>query len=380
MLDKQKVMQELIKSMPTLFKETSQERLLARELFTWLQNNPQVVVQLQSIESSIVLPSWQGPIDAVQSIMPHEHPYAVVAVDGSQIYPDRHQGMACYLLNTGIAHFVYSSTSSVRLFSVPSLFTQIDDLDMSEEMVNCRRAELEFEVGLQEAKRARELHPDEPSALVPGTPVPSMLLCDGSLIFWHLESKPPRIRDRFLKKYLEQLDAFYNERILIAGFISSPKSKELVALLRLASAQDVMKNGTAPKFDTSIDADIAAFFLKEGQRTTLFTHNSQLADKYPAHLRPCFVYMHVGDEIARIEVPNWIAQDNELLNRVLRIIMDQCKKGNGYPIALAEAHEQAVVNTSDRQFFFEMLFKMAMDSSYRLHASQKSLKKRFVSV
>ena len=109
-------------------------------------------------------------------------------------------------------------------------------------------------------------------------------------------------------------------------------------------------------------------------------HNSKLAESYPAHLRPCFVYLHVGDEIVRIEIPAWIAQDSELLTRALRIVRDQSIKGNGYPIALAEAHEQAVVNTADRQFFFEMLYKMAVNENYRLHASQKSLKKRYVSI
>ena len=370
MLDKQKVMQELLKSVPTLFKDTAHERAFAQEVFTWLRQHPDVVEQIQLAESAIAIPSWQGAVDNVYTVTPHEYPYTVVAVDGSQIYPDRHQGVSCYLLNSGVAHFTYDMVSSVRLHSSPVIFTQVDTLDMSEDMVNCRRAELEFEVGLEQAIVARSLYPT----------LPLLFLCDGSLIFWHLESKHPRIKERFLKRYIEQLDAFFQERVVIAGFISLPKSKELVSILRKGLAYTPFQKKGVEPFETVIDTDIAQWFINPNQRTVLFIHNSSLAEAYPAHLRPCFVYMHCGDEIARIEIPFWVAQDEGLLNTALRILMDQCNKGNGYPIALAEAHEQAVVNTSDRQFFFEMLYKMAINENYRLHASQKSLKKRFVSI
>lgn len=385
MLDKQKVMQELVKSVPELFKESTNERARARTLFTWLQKNPDAVESLKNLESSIIIPSWQGAIDIAITIEPHEYPYAVIAVDGSQIYPDRHQGMSCYLLNAGIAHFTYGEQSSARLHSAPSLFTQADTLEMTEELVNCRRAELEFEVGLQESRTARSQNPT----------IPVIFLCDGSLIFWHLESKHPRIKERFLKRYIEQLDAFYRERILIAGFISLPKSKELVSILRKCVTVNLVAgleqsslgllnlDSLSPdslSLETVIDTDIADFFLKKGESTGLFVHNSTLAQSYPPHLRPCFVYLHCGDEIARIEIPFWIAQEQELLTRVVRIIFDQCIKGNGYPIALSESHEQAVVTSADRQFFFEMLYKMALDKNYRMPTSQKSLKKRYVSI
>lgn len=247
---------------------------------------------------------------------------------------------------------------------------------MSEDMVNCRRAELEFQVGLLETIKAQEQRPN----------VPTLFLCDGSLIFWHLESKHPRIKELFLKRYIEQFDAFYQARVLIAGCISLPKSKELVSILRkclalkLVQSSLTQQSDVSASFETSTDTDIADLFLKEGESTTVFIHNSKLAESYPAHLRPCFVYLNIEDEILRVEIPAWIAQESELLMRVLRIVRDQSIKGNGYPIALAEAHEQAVVNTADRQFFFEMLYKMAVDENYRLHASQKSMKKRYVSI
>jgi hypothetical protein len=35
-------------------------------------------------------------------------------------------------------------------------------------------------------------------------------------------------------------------------------------------------------------------------------------------------------------------------------VMNQCAKGMGYPVALSEAHEQAVVRAGDRRAFVEL--------------------------
>ena len=320
------------------------------------------------MQSPYPVPLWQGPLEAVYSEEPQKHPYGVVATDGSQIYPDKHQGVSCYLINTGVVEFVYGQMSSVRLFSEPVVGTSLDDPDMTEDMVNCRRGELEFEKGLLESSNARGAHPG----------IPRLYLCDGSLIFWHLENKSPQIKERFLKRYIELLDGFYQERLLIAGYISLPKSKELVALLRNCISHKLVKEDTP--LDTIIDTHLVSFFLPVNHRTTVFAHNSALAGSYPHHLVPCFVYLHLPGEIARIEIPRWIAEDADALLTVIAIVKDQAFKGNGYPVALSEAHEQAVVKGPDREFFFDMVYKLGITRNQRLHPSQKSLKKRFVSV
>ena len=100
-------------------------------------------------------------------------------------------------------------------------------------------------------------------------------------------------------------------------------------------------------------------------------------DAFPEEIRRA---RNIGNEIARIEMPGWVAQDEEMLKRVMSIIIDQCNKGNGYPVAVSESHEQAVVKGPEREFFFHMLTKMGITHNYRAAHSQKSLKKRFVSV
>ncbi len=50
--------------------------------------------------------------------------------------------------------------------------------------------------------------------------------------------------------------------------------------------------------------------------------------------RIVFFYLHVGTEIVRVEVPQWVAASSMLLDQVHAVAYDQAQKGMGYPIAL----------------------------------------------
>jgi hypothetical protein len=60
--------------------------------------------------------------------------------------------------------------------------------------------------------------------------------------------------------------------------------------------------------------------------------------------------------------------------------LDQCNKGRGYPVVLAEAHEQAVVKGADRDFFYSVITKIGIEENKRILVSQKSAKKRRMSI
>jgi NurA-like 5'-3' nuclease len=96
---------------------------------------------------------------------------------------------------------------------------------------------------------------------------------------------------------------------------------------------------------------------------------------YGAH-RVYFFYLNIGQEIARVEVPEWVAQDTELLSAVHALVFDQAKKGGGYPVSLSEAHEHAVVKGKDREFFLELLRAALVGSGQRVSASRKGISKR----
>jgi hypothetical protein len=85
--------------------------------------------------------------------------------------------------------------------------------------------------------------------------------------------------------------------------------------------------------------------------------------------------VHVGAEIARLEFPAWIAQDCALVDKICAMALDQALKGNGYPVCLFEAHEQAVIKNYDREFFYLMIQKITNQSAGTYQVSKKSLKK-----
>ncbi|OGB85856.1 hypothetical protein A3J41_01095 [candidate division TM6 bacterium RIFCSPHIGHO2_12_FULL_38_8] len=90
--------------------------------------------------------------------------------------------------------------------------------------------------------------------------------------------------------------------------------------------------------------------------------------------------MNVGLEIARLEFPAWIAEDERLVDLLCAIALDQALKGSGYPVCLIEAHEQAVIKNYDREFFYRMMQKMTQQQNGVYQVSKKSLKKASVPV
>ncbi|MCS7225323.1 MAG: DNA double-strand break repair nuclease NurA, partial [Armatimonadetes bacterium] len=86
--------------------------------------------------------------------------------------------------------------------------------------------------------------------------------------------------------------------------------------------------------------------------------------------------LHTGGEIARIEIPAWVAEDTDQVNLVHGIVLDQVRKGNGYPIALTEAHQLAVVRPEEREFFLNLLSLAMEQQGVPPNVSAKYLSKR----
>jgi hypothetical protein len=78
-----------------------------------------------------------------------------------------------------------------------------------------------------------------------------------------------------------------------------------------------------------------------------------------------------------VEFPAWLTGDSALLNQTLAIVLAQINKGFGYPIALAEAHNQAVVRSGDRRRFFALLEQQLLKSGLQnISTSYKEARKR----
>ena len=101
-----------------------------------------------------------------------------------------------------------------------------------------------------------------------------------------------------------------------------------------------------------------------------------MRDHYGQH-GVAFFYLRTEEEIGRVEIPDWVAADEALLALAHSLVVEQCRLGPGYPVALKEAHEQAVVTGADRQYFIELVEAALTDNSLPVYSSEKNISKRF---
>ena len=76
-------------------------------------------------------------------------------------------------------------------------------------------------------------------------------------------------------------------------------------------------------------------------------------------------------------MPAWVAEDDKLRESAFSLILAQVNKGYGYPVALAEAHNQAVVRGGDRARFFALLEQQMVKAGLQnVGTSYKEARKR----
>ncbi|MSQ32027.1 MAG: DNA double-strand break repair nuclease NurA [Dehalococcoidia bacterium] len=321
--------------------------------------------------------------------------YIAIGTDGSQIEVDRHRPMHCYLINIGGVHIQYGDAPSARLWSTPHMFSKDEDLtikadgdasaqSIEEELLGIKRDVMELEALVNTAKSIT-------------SDIPILGLVDGSLIRWPLVSKsyPDFVKRHFLDDgYLVWLDEarelMKGKRFAIASYTSMPRYTDVVNNLRLMNGMCTFEkadcnvnckttsrgNRPCDGVDGVLDREVFEAILDTGERSAVYkSRASVVREQYGDH-QISFFYLNTGDEIARIEVPVWIADDEESTSMVHSLVMDQCKKGRGYPVVLSEAHEQAVVSHADAERFWDLL-ENAMDRAKAHRASSaKSISKR----
>jgi hypothetical protein len=367
MLDRAQVIHQLQQRAAELFVDLSSSIRLVHEAWLRMIEDPRLPEFAEQWRVMPRVPEWLGSVQEITFVERGLSGYCVSAVDGSQIYPDRHQGTSCFLINIGVAAAAYAQNSSFSTKTVPHVFIpQVHEAECCVDWVNARRQELEFQMAGKLARRGED-------------PPTHLLLFDGALIFWHLEQALPSLQDEFVPRYTKLLNQLYEARQPIAGYISAPRNRELLYLLRLFLSA-IYETIYDQYLDLVLDVHLMHRFLPPCTRTTVFINKSSLSWAYQAENKPCFFYLNNGYEVGRVEIPYWVAQNTSLVNWIAELVIDQSIKGGGYPIMLAEAHEQAVVKNHDREFFYQYLAKISMQQQQCLIPSYKSLKKRFVGV
>ncbi|NJL89336.1 MAG: DNA double-strand break repair nuclease NurA [Coleofasciculaceae cyanobacterium SM2_1_6] len=326
-------------------------------------------------------------LDTRVDIDPPPPSHTIVATDGSQISPSHHEIAYCYLINVGRIVLHYGQSLHPILDSIPEVFYRQEDLYISQQWGIKTEEWMGYRRTVSETVMLVELSLEIQNLLLRKSAAPLLALVDGSLIYWFLESLPPEARDTIIQPILAAWDQLAAAKIPLIGYISSSRSSESLNFLRLPACTFPTHNcvvNCAEKvqklpcqiFDPLRDSNLWGSVLEPGQRSPLWRSSTKILDSYGQH-RVYFCYLHVGSEIARIEMPEWVALDQELLGRSLSLVIAQVQKGYGYPVALAEAHNQAVVRGSDRSRFFSLLEQQMIKAGIKnVGVSYKESRKR----
>lgn len=369
----------------------------------WQGAGEDLAAKLRGSKTSWLLAGLVEDPATTRPCPPRPERLSLAATDGSQIFPDRHEISPCYLINIGYVLLHYGTGERPLLSSQPRLYFRDEDLfpEWGGRRVSANRDLVGYRRGLLELTELADL-----AGAAQDSGYHPVALSDGTLIAWNLEGRPPEHRREYLSAMKRALDSLRDRRIPLAGYISRSGSQDVTNALRvglcpleaadcdrcpwLAAPPAALPAGTEPgeasasrvpcgSIDGIGDAVLFRRRLQPGERSALFASTSKILAEYGSH-RVHFFYVHVGDEVARVEVPAWVAEDGELLDLVHATVVDQADKGQGYPVCLTEAHERAVVRGADRELFYRYLEDTFVSRDVRASVSTKALRKRYSGV
>jgi hypothetical protein len=328
-----------------------------------------------------IWPAAVPTLEPLQEIHPPPPPqprFNVIATDGSQIYPDRHGPAYFYLINVGLFSLEHGSGAAPIVSNMVKMYFREDELydefgsTVSNSLINGQRDVMELE-GL--AHLAGSVGEE-----------PTLALLDNGLLLWlAAQGGEPRSRavDKLLHQYLQHLSTLQGSGVSLAGLIDRPRHWNTVALLSLSTTPlEEVKNLQllSHPIRTINDRGFFKMILQPGHRSSLLLQRSKLNSEFATFGQSIyFFYLHTGagDNIVRVEVPEWVAKSREHLDIVHSAIVQQCQQTAGYPYALIRAHETAVVSNSDRQHFEAMIQRRLLESGVRFSRSQKAESKRW---
>ena len=255
--------------------------------------------------------------------------WSALSVDGSHIDVDRHLPVPCYLLNLGGCLLTYGADSGARFFSRPHLAAGEEELYLRDpRRANTEEALTGNLLGLYRTVRELTALLEEARQCADDRPV--LALVDGSLALWGLAG---RTYPDFVRRYiideglLPVLDGFRSlareRQVTLAAYVSLPRTTEVVNAVRrcicrfdLERCRQSCSNRVATlepcsRANDFLDREFFEGLLPPYHRSPTYrTMSSVPRDHYGEGQQVCFYYVNVGAEIARVEVPQWVAEDD----------------------------------------------------------------------
>ncbi len=331
----------------------------------WAQlDSVEVNERYKTARTSFLLAETGGDYRSTSPLPAIPSDYSVVATDGSFVSPDRHSPARFFLLNTSTVFLEYGSRSIAEIGTTPELRYKDEDLVVPGDPQRTRidGAILGFLRAIEELKAA--------SRCLEGRTGATVALQDGTLILWQLQPQSEHVKEWVLRQFVGVLDEFRRRDQPVAAYISAPGANELMNMLRVSVCDFPERGleincdhcrtqaGRTPACDILPNVPDRALLtaiarLQPGERTAVYHSRSSILKEYDrddsGDQKICFFYLNAGREIARVEIPQWVAADLDHLDLVHSVIYDQCNLGRGYPVVLQEAHEAAVLSMADRR-------------------------------
>jgi hypothetical protein len=258
-----------------------------------------------------------------------------------------------YAINVGSIVFRHGSGQAPDVAADPRLFYAEEQVYPGGNLVTGDLVSAERD--LAEMRALVDLTLAEP----PNGP-PRLALGDGSLLIWLQRAAVPEAQQaRILADYLACLDRLRADGATVAGFVSRPQSAEAVALLYLAQLEEGERHAVNNLHETEyrgLNDRVLFGFLKPGERSALFVRGTAANREFRIKGHAVyFFYLNTGADLARVEVPEWVARRPERLALVHAAVYDQCRFNNGYPYVLTRADEMAVILGEEREALQAMI-------------------------
>ncbi len=280
----------------------------------------------------------------------------LIAADGSQINLDRHATVQFCLINVG-AIIMKLNSGEVPEISVSSELLYGDDIETNAGLITDDRVALRRD--LKERAKLDELSKTAKS--------PVLTLIDGPIELWGAKGEDEKIYNDFIRSYLKILSRLQARGVVTAGYVDKPAADLVVRLLEIVSANnEQMKklrefHPLRGVSDRWLFGERESPLLPPGHRSAVFGIQSGSEKNYTGVLSLHFFYLNVGTDghpwPVRVEIPKWVADDQEKLNLLHAILVEQCRVmgSKPYPYLLHRAHETAVVKHEEKQQIEQML-------------------------
>ena len=276
----------------------------------------------------------------------------VLAADGSQITPSRHDPIEFSLINIGVIKF-RSGSGNPPSATIQTWLLDFDELYTPDGLIT------EAKIALLRDLRERQVLAE----MIENEPGPLITLTDGPLELYS-ERKETAEYKRVLSEYIDTLNALFQVKAATAGYVDKPEGELVGRLLELADFPegDLRLAGKKRPYAGVYDEKLFSMLLTNpGERSAIFGIQSLSTQKFQDELSLHFFYLNVGrvahPYVARVEIPAWVAQDKTLLDDVHALLVSQSDVlGNRpYPYVLHRAHEVAVVSLAEKDQLEQMI-------------------------